>query len=375
MPIEYNRAHPDVHQPWAEWSEDQTLHLVLVYNNPYRWKSRRQSANDAIRHFLKSPNVIVYLVELAHDQRPLEVAAEHHGVKNLVTIPLHGDCELWQKENLINIGVRAFPFGHRYGGYWDADFTCTRHDWALEAIQMLQHFQFVQLFNTYVDLTPETSTSDNGHRPYRMNTSFAWNYNHQDEFLERRKGWKKGAIGEDTYYLPLPEGPEFPFGLPPGATGGGWAWRRQAFTTVGGWPERCPLGSGDWHAAFGLTGQFGLNVGNEKAHCTPEYIQYIQNWIDNAQRLNSHPGKGVLGCVDNFAVHHFHGSKLNRAYGERWQILQRNKFNPFVDLVPDWQGILRWAGNKPALRDQVRRYFLDRNEDSTEMSERERPMI
>ena len=23
MPVEYFRDHPDVHQPWAEWSEDQ----------------------------------------------------------------------------------------------------------------------------------------------------------------------------------------------------------------------------------------------------------------------------------------------------------------------------------------------------------------
>lgn len=170
-------------------------------------------------------------------------------------------------------------------------------------------------------------------------------------------------------------GADFPWGLAPGATGGGWAWRRQAFTTIGGWPERCALGSGDWHAAFGLTGQFGLNVGDEQSHCTPQYIQYIDSWIKNAQRLQGHPGKSVIGCVDNFAIHHFHGSKQNRAYGERWQILQRNKFDPYTDLITDWQGVLRWAGNKPKLRDDVKRYFLNRNEDDTTVGPAERPLV
>ena len=378
MPVEYNRAHPDIHQPWAEWSEESTLHLILAYNNPFRWQSRRKLANDAIRHHLKSPNVKLYVIELAYDQRPFEVTAEWTEHDNLKCIQLRSDCELWHKENLINLAVRAFPPGWRYGGYWDADFTCTRHDWALEAIHMLQHAQFVQLFNTYVDLTGETSTSYNGHRPYRMNRSFAWNYVHQEEFrAEREDKLRRRQLQQaDTHYgIQMPIGAEFPWGLAPGATGGGWAWRRQSFTTVGGWPERCVLGSGDWHSAFGFINQFGLNVGDEQSHCTPEYIRYVETWIKNAQRLNGHPGKSMIAAIDNFAVHHFHGSKTNRAYGERWQILKRNKFDPFTDLVPDWQGVLRWAGNKPQLRDEVKRYFLNRNEDDTTVGASERPLI
>ena len=34
--------HPGIHPPWPDWSEDQTLHLVGVYNNPFRWRKRRE---------------------------------------------------------------------------------------------------------------------------------------------------------------------------------------------------------------------------------------------------------------------------------------------------------------------------------------------
>ena len=88
---------------------------------------------------------------------------------------LRTDSNLWIKECAINEGVRRFPAGWQYGGYVDGDFHFTRHDWALEAIHMLQHHSFVQLFSTYADLTGETATSYSGHRPYRMSTSFAWN--------------------------------------------------------------------------------------------------------------------------------------------------------------------------------------------------------
>ena len=361
MPVEYHRVHPDIHQPWAQWSEEQTLHLVLAYNNPFRWESRRRLFNDAARHFLAAANVRVYAVELAYDQRPFEVTTDLHGVPNLTCIQLRSDCEMWHKENLLNIGVRHFPAGWRYGGYWDADFTCTRHDWALEAIHMLQHHQFVQLFSSYADLTGETPTSWMGHRPYRLTSSFAWNYLHQQEFKDSWTERQRRNGGGDNYGVRLPKGEAFPFGLPPGATGGGWAWRRQAFNTVGGLLETCILGSGDWHMAFGLAEL--TNVAAEMKRCTKPYMSAVLQWQERASKLKLHPGKNAIGCIDQFVVHHFHGSKSQRQYGDRWHILRRHSFNPSTDITKDWQGVWRWTGNKPALRDEVRRYFLTRNED------------
>ncbi len=117
---------------------------------------------------------------------------------------------LWIKECAINEGVRRFPPDWQYGGYVDGDFHFTRHDWALEAIHMLQHHSFVQLFSTYTDLTGETATSHLGHRPYRMSASFAWNYLHQSEFLSSRSR-RAARGGADAYYAKLSPSTKLPF--------------------------------------------------------------------------------------------------------------------------------------------------------------------
>ena len=345
--------HPDQHRPWTQFSEEETLHIVGVYTNPFRWRKRRELANDAIRHLRSAANVVLHVVELAYGDRPYEVTGEHPNDVQVRT----PDTELWAKENLINVGIAHCPPTWKYGGYCDLDFHFTRHDWAMEAIHLLQHHEFVQLFNCYADLTPETPHSYTGHRPYRMNSTFAWNYLHQDEFKARKLAQAKC----DPYYgLPIPRGAEFPFGMPPGAPGGAWAWRRSAFDKVGGMLDTCILGSGDWHMAFGLIE--GTSSRLETEYTGRAYNESIRAWQKRAALLTRN-----IGCVDNFAVHHFHGSHRQRGYGDRWQILVKHDFDPVHDIARDWQGVWRWSENKPRLRDDVRRYFIQRMEDNTDL--------
>lgn len=339
--------HQNIHQEWSQWSEDQTLHMVGVYSNPFRWRSRRQLFNQFTRHMRGTPNVDLHVVELAYGDRPWEVTEpETPG-----DIQLRTDCEMFHKENLINIGVAHFPIGWKYGGYSDGDFHFTRHDWALEAIHMLQHHEFVQLFSNYSDLTSQTATSDTGHRVYRHNSSFAWNYLHQAEF----KALKQQQQKTDPYYGQVIPTGVFPFGFPPGAPGGAWAWRRSAFDTVGGLLDTCIMGSADWWMAFGLIGQTSMLRGDATVR---SYNDDIRNWQKRAHKLTAN-----IGCVDNFALHHFHGSSSNRVYGSREACLIDFKFDPRFDITKDWQGVYRWTGNKPRLRDAVRKYFIGRRED------------
>ena len=210
------------------------------------------------------------------------------------------------------------------------------------------------------DLTGETAASYTGHRPYRMSASFAWNNLHQSEFVSSRSR-RAGRGGADTYYAKLQPSKAFPFGHAPGATGGAWSWRRDAFETVGGMLDTCVLGSADWHMAFGLVQ--ATNVAAEMKRCTQPYVESVLNWQARAAKLNRIEGRSPMGCIDNFATHAFHGSKVLRAYGERWALLQKWDFNPATDIARDYQGLWRWTGNKPGLRDDVARYFIERSED------------
>jgi hypothetical protein len=284
-----------------------------------------------------SANVVLHVAELAYGDRPFEVTGG-----DPLDVQLRTSHELWHKENILNVAVQRFPAGWKYGAVIDADFHMTRHDWALEAIHQLQHFDFVQLFSSYSDLTA-------GYRPYRVMSSFASNY------LSRgARTVSPGARGYGS--------------AGPGATGGAWAFRQSAFDAVGGLLDVCILGSADWHMAFGLVGS--SNVAPEAKLCSRPYIEALLRWQHGASVL-----KQNIGCVENHAIHHFHGSKVLRAYGERWKILRDNDYNPNTDLVRDWQGIWQLAGNKPRLRDDIRGYFRARNEDDPTLRGAERSLV
>ena len=95
----------------------------------------------------------------------------------------------------------------------------------------------------------------------------------------------------------------------------------------------------------------------------------VRRWQIRAAKLTRN-----IGCVDQHAIHHFHGSKVNRFYSDRWKILRDHKFDPDLDLVRDWQGIFRWSDEKPRLRDDIRAYLLSRREDDSNLYG-ERPLV
>ena len=366
--------HPNVNLPWQQWSEEQTLHVAAAYSNPMRWQTRRRLANDFKRHMRASANVALHFGELAYGDRPHEVtgiAGEAEGPSGDVQLRIQ-DSPLFLKENVLNAVIRTFPPSWRYGAIIDADFHMTRHDWAIEAIHQLQFYDWVQLFSSYADTSAQTLGQ--GMRPLRINASFAYNYIRSGFRLPEgygNGGWKAGAPVLDDYGQSVARVP--PSRKPlrgVGATGGAWAFRRSAFDAVGGLLDTCIAGHGDWHQAFGLVSEEAPDVG--VASYSDGYGRSIAAWQRRAARL-----KKNIGYVDNLAIHFWHGSKLRRFYTSRYKILIENDFDPQTDLVSDWQGIYSLSGEKPNLRDQMRQYMIERDEDNPEIMEAagERPLI
>jgi len=351
--------HPDVHRPWSDWSEEQTLHVAVAYSNPFRWRTRRELANDFIRHMRSSANVALHVGELAYGERPHEIVAG-----NPADVPLRTRHELFHKCNILNRVIQTFPADWQYGAWVDADFHFTRHDWALEAIHQLQHYDFVQLFSSYTDLTGDIYGYAN--QPMRVTPGFAYNYVQNGYQLPEgftNGGWRKAGV-DLGYYGAMIAGRR---GV--GATGGAWAFRRSAFDTVGGLLDQCILGHGDWFMAFGLVGEEAPDMHIDGY--SDDYRNVILSWQRNAARL-----KKNIGYIDCFATHNFHGSKMRRGYASRDVILVKYKFSPSTDLKRDFQGIYQLnAGDKPAMRDAIRAYFTSRNEDDPNIYLPEKGMI
>ena len=71
-----------------------------------------------------------------------------------------------------------------------------------------------------------------------------------------------------------------------------------------------------------------------------------------------------LGYVPGVIRHYFHGTKKNRKYSERWQILVKHQYSPYKHLILDVNGILQPSPEcPPELIPDILNYFKERNED------------
>lgn len=350
--------HPNVHPEWSGWSEDQILHVVAPYINPFRYRNRRHLFHNFMNHMRSQANVRLHVVEVAFGDRPFEVTTE-------ADIQLRSKDVLWQKENAINIGIQRLPAGWKYAAYVDGDFHFTRHDWALEAVHKLQHHHWVQLFSGYAHMSAD-------HRPMQNRPSFAYAYHNYfggQPATHALAASPTLAAGIHNYGVLgaalTPAQKTQILNTTPGATGGAWAFTRDGFSKVGGLMDACVLGAADWYMSFGLVGN-KTDGHPEAVSCGAAYENYIRRWQDRAFSVI----KGNIGYVDNFCTHGWHGDISKRGYSDRWKILRDHAFDPLTDVVKDWQGLLTWAGNKPAMEADVNRYFISRSEDGSESTTR-----
>ena len=138
-----------------------------------------------------------------------------------------------------------------------------------------------------------------------------------------------------------------------------WAATREAINTMGGLLDFAILGSGDHHMACCLIGDgeysFNKNINDS-------YRKLVLSWQERASRLHKN-----IGYIKGTIYHFWHGKKKDRKYSDRNIILIENKFDPNIDIHKDWQGLWALYPGHEKLRDQIRAYFQNRNEDSLDL--------
>jgi hypothetical protein len=123
---------------------------------------------------------------------------------------------------------------------------------------------------------------------------------------------------------------------------------------MGGLYESGILGSGDHIMALSLIGR-GLKAVNDLS--TYNYKDSIKQFENRIKNLR-------IGYVPGVIRHHYHGSKKNRKYSERWAILIQNNYDPYEHIKNDEYGVLIPTYNcPPKLLEDILNYFKERNED------------
>jgi|KBSMisStaDraftv2_1062788.scaffolds.fasta_scaffold429238_1 hypothetical protein len=278
---------------------------------------------------------VVHVAEARFGNRPSEVPKDG-GYDTHIVFNIHD--EVWHKEGIINAAVSRLPNDWEYVAWVDADVAFTNPFWVQETIQQLQHYPVVQMFHTAWDLDPENN-------PLRQFKGFPAS-------LEENPN--EPDIPGNSYYYGV-EAAKMGFWHP----GYAWACTRKAWDTFGGLLDVNIVGGGDHQMANALIGRVKKTI---PAHSTPAYRRAVLGWESHALLL-----KKNIGYVPGTLLHYWHGKKVKRGYFDRWKILTQNKYDPITDVRYDWQGLLQLAGNKPKLRDDLRAYFRQRQEDSIDM--------
>jgi len=296
------------------------LHVVMVVSNPCLYKRRYELALKFIRKMLKTSDIVLYVVELAYGGEDFYITQPnnpHHLQLRTRTAPL------WHKENMINIGIRKLlPANWKAVAWIDADIEFDSYTWPLDTLKILNGYKdVVQLFSHAADM------DDKG---YTLTTFSGFGYNYE-------QGHKYIAAGPD-YWHP----------------GFAWACTRRAYERMGGLYEVSILGSGDHNMCYAYIFNVLESV-NSEVH--PDYKETLEAWQARACHLR-------VGYVPGVIRHFFHGSKKNRKYKERWQILVKHAYSPKKHITVNGDGLLVPTKECPsALIDDIMTYFKERNED------------
>jgi hypothetical protein len=312
------------------------LYVITPIFNPIRYRSRWKLYKEFENYVLSNEQAVLVTIECAYGTREFVIDQQHEG--NHIVIQVQTEHELWLKENLINIAVSRLPLDWKYVAWVDADVIFARPDWVGETIQLLQHYKIIQMWSQYQDVTPNFEVIG-------TMRSFMDCYMHGGPACETKKFKDENGYWVDRKRVGYP-----------GAPGLAWAMRRDAWNALGGLIDCSILGACDWYMAHALVGKLDI-VLSKKYH--QRYREVLFEWQKRADKFI----QGNVGVMKGVALHYWHGPKVDRKYGSREQILILNEYNPEVDLKRDWQGLYQLTDRSQGLRDQIRQYFRERNED------------
>jgi hypothetical protein len=309
------------------------LHVIIVVSNPCLYARRYILAKEFMKRMEMDENdVILYVVEFAYGDQKFIITDS----KCPRHLQIRTKIPIWHKENMINVGVKKLLPSEWSAFAWiDADIEFESTTWATDALKLLNGSKdIIQLFSHAVDM-------DKNKKAMTIFSSFGFQY---------CKGKKCGEKGLE-YWHP----------------GFAWACTRKAYEKMNGIYEYGILGSSDHIMALSLIGQGIKAIDAKSTDGYKKTVIEFQNKVKNFR----------LGYVPGVIRHHFHGSKKNRKYTERWQILVKHLYDPSQHITIDkvnlekngCKVIVPTANCPKELIDDIYKYFEERNEDEGYLDE------
>ena len=296
------------------------LNVVIAISNPCLYAKRYILLKEFVKRIEEEEtHVELFVVELIYKDQKFIVTDK----KNKNHLQLYVDTPIWHKENMINLGVKyLLPKQWKAFAWIDADIEFENSNWALDTLKILNGCKdVVQIFSHCIDMDKDESSLNHFN-------SFGYSFNKNKKFVTK---------GLD-YWHP----------------GYAWAITRKAYEKIGGIYDKGVLGSGDSIMALSF-------INKCKNMINPNYSEDYNNsmleYQEKAKTLR-------IGYTPGVIRHHYHGSKKNRNYTERWKILMEHSYSPIKHLKYNEVGILIPTEEcQQKFLDEIMNYFRERKED------------
>lgn len=293
---------------------------IIPFFNPAHYESLLRNYSIFSKE-LKLKKINFLTIELAFNGDPFEIPSSDN------VLQLRSNSIMWQKERLINYGLKNLPNSCTNFAWIDCDVLFEKNDWIEQTVDKLKSVQIVQLFKRVFYLPK-------GHTEYR---------NQHDTMLQ-------GVIWQNKTYrnwLYRRQNKEIPFSSP------GFAWAARKSTFENGIYDKNIIGSGDTFLVDCMLDSWKIHGFAQKF--TEPMKEHMNDWRSKLPNL-------TCDFIPQSIYHLYHGSLKNRSYMDRHDILLKYDYNPMTDINLQ-NDVLEWTSNKIDMHNDIKQYFFNRKED------------
>jgi len=302
-----------------------TFWAITAFFNPAGYKNKYNNYR-LFRENSKRQGLKLIVIELAFFDRPFELKKENAEI--LIQIRGGEKNMLWQKERLLNIGLKHLPPDCDKVCWVDCDIIFSNDNWIKETSTLLEQYIVVQPFSVVIRLPSNVYNISNdeiaklpyGRAEKQKLNSFAFSF----------------LVGEE------------------GHEGFSCAFRRDEINKLG------------FYDYFILGGADTFMMASFVRKRTPylPYGAYANKW---AELAGCYVQKSIY-FTEGTIMHFWHGDFVNKHHWLRSKLLDYFKFDPARDLKIDENGIWEWLPKDRKITKAAKEIFLARQEEGEKKS-------
>jgi hypothetical protein len=288
---------------------------------------------------LKNKDVNLYVVECIYPKlNQTYIITDPNNPNHL---QLTAETILWTKENMINIAVnKLLPNDYKAFAFIDANLKFLNINWAEETLKILNSCDILQPFTNGYNLDNFNMINKKSKQLY--SALYVW--------INKNALNYKTNIENNNLNIKIGKQKTHP----------GWAWAitRKTYEQINVIYEFGIIGGGDSILARSIMEPNFMFKNPPYKHCS---IAFKKSLFDYQCKFNN----VTVGYTPGTILHYYHGSLENRKYGDRWDIIIFNNYNPYTFIKKNNCGMYEATINFPELlKNQIIQYFAGRDEDN-----------